>query len=87
MTRQLADSVFWRIARIPFDAYMAALESWQLTGHNGELRLGDSLLRGPIEHDQHFSAYRNAPSPAQFGKRFLQACVARECLTPFAEVA
>ena len=58
MTGQLADTVFGRIARIPFDAYMAALESWQLTEHNGELRLGNSLLRGPIEHDQYFGTCR-----------------------------
>jgi len=58
MTGQLADSVFQGIADTPFDAYMAALESWQLTGHGGELRLGNSLLRGPIEHDQHFGAWR-----------------------------
>jgi hypothetical protein len=44
--------VFQGIADIPFGVYMAALESWQLTGHGGELRLGNSLLRGPIEHDQ-----------------------------------
>ena len=37
---------FRRITDIPFDAYMAALDSWQLTGHRGELRLGNSLLRG-----------------------------------------
>ena len=58
MTAQLADSVFQGIADTPFDAYMAALESWQLTGHGGELRLGNSLLRGPIEHDQHFGIWR-----------------------------
>jgi hypothetical protein len=58
MTGQLADAVFQRIAHTPFDAYMAALESWQLTGHGGELRLGDSLLRGPIEHDQYFGTWR-----------------------------
>jgi hypothetical protein len=58
MTAQLADSVFQGIADTPFDAYMAALESWQLTGHGGELRLGNSLLRGPIEHDQHFGTWR-----------------------------
>jgi hypothetical protein len=53
MTGQLADlPSFRRIAGIPFDACMAALESWQLTGHDGELRLGNSLLRGPIERDQ-----------------------------------
>ena len=59
MTGQLPDSLsFWRIADIPFDAYLAALESWQLTGHDGELRLGNSLLRGPIERDQHFGIWR-----------------------------
>ena len=58
MTGQLADSVFQGIADTPFAAYMAALESWQLTGHGGELRLGNSLLRGPIEHDQHFGIWR-----------------------------
>ena len=35
---------------------MAALDSWQLTRHDGELRLGYSLLRGPIERDRHFGA-------------------------------
>ena len=58
MTGQLADSVFQGIADTPFAAYMAGLESWQLTGHGGELRLGNSLLRGPIEHDQHFGIWR-----------------------------
>ena len=58
MTGHLADSAFRRIAGIPFDAYMAALERCELTGHNGELRLGHSLLRGPIEHDDHFDTWR-----------------------------
>ena len=58
MTGQPADSVFQAIADTPFDAYMAALGSWQLTGHGGELRLGNSLLRGPIEHDQYFGTWR-----------------------------
>jgi len=58
MTGQLADSVFQGIADTPFDVYLAALESWQLTGHGGELRLGNSLLRGPIEQDQHFGTWR-----------------------------
>ena len=52
MTRQLTDLLsFQRIVHIPFDACMAALESWQLTGHGGELRLGKSVLRGPAERD------------------------------------
>ena len=59
MTGQLADLLsFRRIAGIPFDACMAALESWQLTGHDGELRLGNSVLRGPIERDHHLSTCR-----------------------------
>src|SRR5271170_2005774 len=59
MTGQLADLLsFRRIAGIPFDAYMAAFDSWQLTGPDGELRLGNSLLRGPIERDHHFGTCR-----------------------------
>jgi hypothetical protein len=49
MTGLLADVLsFRRIADIPFDTYTAALDSWQLTGHDGELRLGNSLLQGPV---------------------------------------
>jgi hypothetical protein len=44
---------FQRIVDIPFDACMAALESWRLTGHDGELHLGKSFLRGPVERDRH----------------------------------
>ena len=52
MTGQRADLLsFRRIEGIPFDAYMAVLESWQLTADDGELCLGDSLVRGPVEHD------------------------------------
>ena len=59
MTGQPTDLLsFRRIAGIPFDAYMSELESWHLTGHDGELRLGDSLLRGPIEHDHNFGTWR-----------------------------
>ena len=59
MTGQLADVLsFRRIADIPVDAYLSVLESWQLTGHDGELCLGDSMLRGPIEHDHYFGTWR-----------------------------
>ena len=59
MTGQRADLLsFRRIEGIPFDAYMSELESWHLTGHDGELRLGNSLLRGPIEHDHYFGTWR-----------------------------
>ena len=49
---------FWRITRIPFTAWLAALERWQLTGHGSELRLGQSLLRGQADHDPHFGTCR-----------------------------
>ena len=42
---------FRRIVDIPFDACVAALENWRLQGHGSELRVGQSRLRGPIEHD------------------------------------
>ena len=59
MTGQPTDLLsFRRIAGIPFDAYMSELESLHLTGHDSELRLGNSLLRGPIEHDQYFGIWR-----------------------------
>ena len=58
MTGHLADVLsFRRIVGIPFDACMARLESW-LTGYGDELRLGNSLLRGPIERDHHFGTCR-----------------------------
>ena len=49
---------FRRIVHVPFGAWVAALETWQLTRHDGELRLGHSVLRGPIERDQHFGTWR-----------------------------
>jgi hypothetical protein len=58
MTGQSGDLLFRRIAAIPFDACMAALESWQLSGHDGELRLGHSVLRGPIEREHHLGTCR-----------------------------
>jgi hypothetical protein len=49
---------FRRILDIPFDACMTALESWRLTGHDGELHLGKSFLRGPVERDPHSGTSR-----------------------------
>ena len=43
---------FRRIVEIPFEACLAAVESGQRTGPDGELRIGESRLRGPIEHDR-----------------------------------
>jgi hypothetical protein len=41
---------FRRIMDVPFETCVGALDSWQRTGR-GELRVGESLLRGPVEHD------------------------------------
>jgi len=43
---------FRRIIDIPFGTCVAALENWPRTGKDTELRIGQSLLRGPIEHDR-----------------------------------
>jgi hypothetical protein len=45
--------VFRRIVDIPFEVCTAALERWSWPeGHDGELLIGRSVLRGPIEHDR-----------------------------------
>jgi hypothetical protein len=49
---------FREISDIPFDTYMAAFESCHLNGHDGELHLGKSLLRGPIKRDQHLGTWQ-----------------------------
>ena len=49
---------FRRITDIPFETYWAVLEKWQCIEHGGELRIGRSLLRGPIEHDRDSGTYR-----------------------------
>ena len=41
---------FRRIVDVPFQACVAALDSWQRTGHGGEL--GGIRLSGPMEHDR-----------------------------------
>ncbi len=43
---------FRRIVDVPFEACVAALDSWQRPGHGGELRFGGSHLAGPMEHDR-----------------------------------
>jgi hypothetical protein len=49
---------FRRIIDVPFGICMIALESWQRTGPGGELHIGQSLLRWPIEHDGDCSTSR-----------------------------
>ena len=43
---------FRRIVDVPFETYVAALDSWLGTSHRGELRFGRSQLLGPLEHDR-----------------------------------
>jgi hypothetical protein len=42
---------FRRIVDIPFDGCLAALDSWQRTGQDGEPHPGHGLFRGPTERD------------------------------------
>jgi hypothetical protein len=43
---------FRRIADIPFDACVAALEGLVREGNHGEIHVGQSRLRGPVNHDR-----------------------------------
>jgi hypothetical protein len=45
-------SSFRRIVDVPFETFMAALDSWQRTGPGGGLRIGRSQVRGPAVHDR-----------------------------------
>jgi hypothetical protein len=42
---------------VPFETYVAALDGWQRTGHH-ELRVGESLLLGPVDHDREVETRR-----------------------------
>jgi hypothetical protein len=50
---------FRRIVDVPFETCLAALDPLQRTGQEDELRFGDSLLHGPIEHDHDSGTCRN----------------------------
>jgi len=41
---------FPRIIDVPFEICVAAMESWQRAARSGELRIGQALLRWPIEY-------------------------------------
>jgi hypothetical protein len=57
--RLTAGSVsFGRIVAVPFGAWVAALDRWQLTVPGGQLRLGPSLVRGPVERDRDLGTWR-----------------------------
>jgi hypothetical protein len=60
---RLSSPVYWlsfpRIIDVPFETCVATLESWQeRAGQDGELRIGQSLLRWPIEHDRDLGTCR-----------------------------
>ena len=60
---------FRRITDVPFETWVAALDSWRRTGYR-EIRVGESLLRGPVEHDR------------EAGTRRIQVRLARGSLRP-----
>jgi len=49
---------FPRIIDVPFETCVSTLESWQRMGHDGELRIGQGVLRWPIEHDRQYGTCR-----------------------------
>jgi hypothetical protein len=49
---------FRRIADVPVETCVAALDGWQHTGHGGELRFGAGQVLGPMEHDRESGTYR-----------------------------
>jgi hypothetical protein len=54
----LGSLLFWRIVDVPFETFVAALDSWLRTRHGGELRFGGSQLLGPMEHDRDLGTRR-----------------------------
>lgn len=61
---------FWRTVDVPFETYVAALDGWLRSRHEGELRFGGSQLLGPMEHDR------------ELGTRRIQVRLARGPLRP-----
>jgi hypothetical protein len=49
---------FPRTIDVPFEICVATLESWQRTGPDRELHIGQSLLRWPIKDDRDLGTYR-----------------------------
>jgi len=49
---------FPRVIDVPFEVCVAALESWQRTGQDGERHIGQSLLRWPVERGRDRGACR-----------------------------
>ena len=70
MVPDLGSLSFWRIVAVPFDTYVAALDTWLPARHGGELRFGGSQLLAPMEHDR------------DLGTRRIQVRLARGPLRP-----
>ena len=70
MIADLGSLSFWRIAAVPFDTYVAALDSWLPAGPGSELWFGGSQLLAPMEHDR------------ELGTRRIQVRLARGPLHP-----
>ena len=58
MVPDLGSLSFWRIAAVPFDTYVAALDTWLPARHGGELRFGGNQLLAPMEHDRDLGTLR-----------------------------
>jgi hypothetical protein len=49
---------FRRIVNVPVETCAAAFDPARRAGEDGELRFGDSLLRGPVEHNRGTGTHR-----------------------------
>jgi hypothetical protein len=58
MVPELGSLSFRRIVDVPFETFVAALDSWLRTNHGGELRFGGSQLLGSMEHDREVGTRR-----------------------------
>jgi hypothetical protein len=58
MIPELRSMSFWRVVDIPFETFVATLDSWLHTTHGGELRFGGSQFLGSMEHDRDLGTRR-----------------------------
>jgi hypothetical protein len=58
MIPELESLSFRRIVDVPFETFVAALDSQLRTRDGGELRFGRSQLLGPMEHDRDMGTRR-----------------------------
>jgi len=58
MVPDIGSLSFWRIADVPFETYVAAVDGWLRTGDGIETWLGGSQLLAPMEHDRDLGTRR-----------------------------